>query len=187
MASCTTTFPHPVQLAQYASPIGRMTLAASPDGLVGAWFVGQKYEPSFLPQLPEDEEATHCLALATSWLDCYFGKAEPDQFPALPLAPSGSPFRQTIWRLLKSIPYGTTTTYGALAARAAEQLGKSHLSAQAVGGAVGHNPLSIFLPCHRVVAADGRLTGYAGGLDRKVWLLRHEGLAITPDGTSLCR
>ena len=93
MASCTTTFPHPVQLAQYASPIGRMTLAASPDGLVGAWFVGQKYEPCFLPQPPEDEEASHCLALAARWLDCYFGKAEPDQFPALPLGGGGiTPF-----------------------------------------------------------------------------------------------
>lgn len=181
MASCTTNFPHPVQTAQYKTPIGQMTLAASPAGLAGAWFAGQKYLPDFLPGSPDDDMASEYLKLAARWLDCYFAKAGQNQFPALPLAPAGSPFRMLIWKLLKTIPCGTTTTYGALAARAAEQLGKPHLSAQAVGGAVGHNPLSIFLPCHRVVAADGRLTGYAGGLDRKAWLLRHEGFVVTQD------
>lgn len=92
----------------------------------------------------------------------------------LPLSPQGSEFAKLIWSLLCDIPYGETTTYGALAAKAAEAMGRAHMSAQAVGGAVGHNPISIIIPCHRVLGANGSLTGYAGGLERKLFLLNHE-------------
>lgn len=181
MSPCTKYFTQPVQLAEYRSPIGTMTLAACQDGLCGAWFAGQNYFPALPAELLESPQTAGHLEAACRWLDRYFA----GQFSALPdlpaLVPFGSPFRQLIWRLLRTVPCGHTTTYGALAVRAARLTGRAHLSAQAVGGAVGHNPLSLFIPCHRVVGADGSLTGYAGGLERKRWLLRREGaLTDTP-------
>lgn len=159
-------------IQHYDSPLGAMLLAADEVGLVGVWFVGQKY---FAAGLPDEhlEQKTPALAEATRWLDVYFAAAVPDFLP--PLHPTGSPFRQAVWTALLQIPYGETTTYGAIAQQLAAQREGAHASARAVGGAVGHNPISVIIPCHRVVGADDSLTGYAGGIERKVRLLELEG------------
>ena len=157
---------------RYLSPLGRILLAADEEGLTGLWFEGQKY---FANGLPADAAEGESVALdaAKRWLDVYFSGREPDFMP--PLHPNGSAFRQEVWALLCKIPYGQTTTYGALAAQLAAAHGGKTMSAQAVGGAVGHNTISIIIPCHRVVGASGSLTGYAGGIDKKVRLLELEG------------
>lgn len=153
-------------LTHYASPLGPILLAADETGLTGLWFEAQKYFPSFLG-VDYQEKETPVLTETVRWLDVYFSGKDPDILP--PLHPQGSPFRQAVWNILLTIPRGQTMTYGEIARR----LGVH--SAQAVGGAVGHNPISILIPCHRVVGSDGSLTGYAGGLDRKTRLLQLEG------------
>ena len=158
----------------YASPLGDILIAADEDGLVGLWLDSQKYFGGALPQEPTECE-TPPLAETKRWLDIYFSGREPGFTP--PLHPDGSPFRQAVWKLLLQIPYGKTTTYGAIAHRLA---GNGRMSAQAVGGAVGHNPISIIIPCHRVVGANGSLTGYGGGIGRKVKLLELEKTDMTP-------
>ena len=150
----------------YDSPLGGMLLAADEVGLTGLWFGGQKYFADTLPQEHVQWE-TPVLAETRRWLDVYFSGREPDFLP--PLHPLGSPFRQAVWEVLLTIPYGETMTYGDIARR----LGRME-AFQAVGGAVGHNPISIIVPCHRVVGSDGGLRGYAGGLDKKARLLRLE-------------
>lgn len=159
----------------YHSPIGEFILASDGENLAGLWMTGQKYfgEP-FKEELTENE-ALPVFQLAVNWLDRYFAGEKPEA-SELPLAPIGSTFRQEVWKLLMEIPYGATTTYGELAKKMAEKMNRPTMSAQAVGGAVSHNPLSIIIPCHRVLGADGSLTGYAGGIDRKIWLLTHEGV-----------
>lgn len=158
----------------YDSPVGELTLAAGDDGLKGLWLGGQKYFGASLDG-PMEPGANEHLEAACAWLDEYFAGQNPP-LDRLALAPNGSEFRQVIWGLLCEIPLGETRTYGQLAAAAAERLGKERMSAQATGGAVGHNPISIIIPCHRVVGADGSLTGYAGGIRKKLWLLEHEGV-----------
>ena len=159
----------------YDSPLGKILLAADEEGMTGVWFEAQKYFAAKLP--PENEEGTMpVLGDACRWLDVYFSGREPDFTPKLHLI--GSDFRQAVWALLLQIPYGKTTTYGALANQLAEKHGQRQMSAQTVGGAVGHNAISIIIPCHRVVGADGSLTGYAGGLDTKARLLAGEGVPI---------
>lgn len=160
------------------SPLGRLRLAADETGLTGIWFEDGKYA---LEGLDPDhvEQETPVLAETRHWLEEYFSGKVPAFLP--PLHPAGSPFRQAVWKLLLEIPYGQTTTYGALAAQLAKQQGRDRMSAQAVGGAVGHNPISILIPCHRVVGTDGSLTGYAGGLERKRFLLRLEGIQNVPE------
>lgn len=153
-------------LTHYASPLGPILLAADETGLTGLWFEGQKYFPSFLG-VDYQEKETPVLTETARWLDVYFSGKDPDILP--PLHPQGSPFRQAVWNILLTIPRGRTITYGEIARR----LGVH--SAQAVGGAVGHNPISILIPCHRVVGSDGSLTGYAGGVERKARLLQLEG------------
>ena len=153
-------------LTHYASPLGPILLAADETGLTGLWFEGQKYFPSFLG-VDYQEKETPVLTETVRWLDVYFSGKDPGFLP--PLHPQGSPFRQTVWDILLTIPRGQTMTYGEIARR----LGVH--SAQAVGGAVGHNPISILIPCHRVVGSDGSLTGYAGGVERKTRLLQLEG------------
>ena len=177
MSNRAEYFKHPVQLAEYHSPIGPMTLAAYREGLCGAWFAGQKYFPVLPGSQMQDTQAATWLNAAARWLDRYFaGESLPPPCGGrLALAPEGTAFQRRVWRLLCSIPYGQTTTYGALAAQVAAELGRPRFSAQAVGGAVGRNPIALLIPCHRVVGANGSLTGYAGGLDRKAWLLRQEG------------
>ena len=153
-------------LTHYASPLGPILLAADETGLTGLWFEAQKYFPSF-SGVDYQEKETPVLTETARWLDVYFSGKDPGFLP--PLHPQGSPFRQTVWDILLTIPRGQTMTYGEIARR----LGVH--SAQAVGGAVGHNPISILIPCHRVVGSDGSLTGYAGGFDRKTRLLQLEG------------
>ena len=143
------------------SPLGGILLAADEIGLTGLWFDGQKY---FARDLPAEriDRGTPILAEAGRWLDIYFRGQEPDFLP--PLHPIGSAFRQSVWEILLRIPYGQTMTYGEIARQLAEKKGLSQMSAQAVGGAVGHNGTSIIIPCHRVVGTNGSLTGYAGEL-----------------------
>lgn len=155
--------------AHYASPLGAVTLASDGTSLVGLWFDGQKYFAATL----DDEHKQKSLPVfeeARRWLDLYFSGREPDFLP--PLAPKATPFRKKVWDVLLSIPYGKTMTYGEIAAR----IGKKS-AAHAVGGAVAHNPISLLIPCHRVVGTSGSLTGYAGGIDKKVKLLELEGVA----------
>lgn len=163
-------------LQHYNSPLGGILLAADEIGLTGLWFDGQKY---FARDLPAEhvEQNTPVLSEAKRWLDIYFTGREPDFTP--PLHPIGSVFRQSVWEILLQIPYGQTTTYGEIARQLAAKLGLPRMSAQAVGGAVGHNEISIIIPCHRVVGTNGSLTGYAGGIDKKVKLLELEHTDMT--------
>ena len=160
----------------YNSPLGGILLAADEIGLTGLWFDGQKYFARTLPDERISRE-TPALREAARWLEIYFGGAQPDFMP--PLHPAGTPFQKEVWELLLQIPYGQTATYGQLAERLAEKRGLAHMSAQAIGGAVGHNAVSILIPCHRVVGTGGSLTGYAGGLDRKIRLLELEKADMT--------
>lgn len=160
-------------ISTYHSPIGKILLAADETGLTGLWFDGQKYYANHLAA--EHKEADMpVFETARKWLDIYFSGQEPDFM--LPVHLLGSPFQISVWKLLQQIPYGQTVTYGELAQKIAEERGLAHMSAQAVGGAVGHNAISIIVPCHRVVGSDGSLTGYAGGLDKKKYLLTLEGI-----------
>ena len=174
-------------IQHYDSPLGGILLAADEIGLTGLWFDGQKY---FARDLPAErvEQNTPALSEAKRWLDIYFTGREPDFMP--PLHPIGSAFRQSVWEILLQIPYGKTTTYGETARQLAEKQGLSRMSAQAVGGAVGHNEISIIVPCHRVVGTNGSLTGYAGGIDKKMKLLKLEctdmtGFFVPKKGTAL--
>lgn len=164
---------------QYSAPVGTLTLCCHGDKLAGLWIEGQKYFGGSISGEMAPGDDIPVLSRTRDWLDRYFAGTRPDP-GELPLAPEGSPFRQTVWALLLEIPYGQVVTYGELARRTAEKLGRASMSAQAVGGAVGHNPISIIIPCHRLVGTDGSLTGYAGGLDRKRWLLNHEGADLPP-------
>lgn len=157
-----------------SSPVGVLTLAGTDNALVGLWIEGQKYFSGTLTKTPEQRDDLPVFQKTKVWLDRYFAGERPA--PAeLPLAPAGGEFRRMVWKLLLEIPYGQTVTYGRLAQRIVALTGREHMSAQAVGGAVGHNPISIIIPCHRVIGADGSLTGYAGGIELKHRLLVHEG------------
>ncbi len=160
-----------IYTSKYASPFGGILLAADEIGMRGLWFDGQKY---FARDLPAEriEQNIPVLTEAERWLDIYFSGKEPDFLP--PLHPVGSPFRQAVWEILLQIPYGKTVTYGDISKQLAEKTGLERMSAQAVGGAVGHNEISIIIPCHRVVGTNGSLTGYAGGIDKKIRLLELE-------------
>ena len=176
-----------VSLCSYDSPLGGICLAADALGLTGLWFDGEKYFGSNLPANPVRQE-TEILTESKRWLDVYFSGREPDFLP--PLHPIGSAFRRSVWDILLRIPYGQTTTYGEIARQLAEKQGRPRIAAQAVGGAVGHNKISIIIPCHRVVGTNGSLTGYAGGIDKKVKLLEWEhtdmtGLFVPREGTAL--
>ena len=155
----------------YKSKLGEILLAADEIGLTGLWFTGQKYFASTLPDEHISRE-TPVLSEANEWLNVYFSGKEPAFTP--PLHPAGSEFRQAVWQILLQIPYGQTITYGEIAHRMSKLKNVSHMSAQAVGGAVGHNEISIIIPCHRVVGTNGSLTGYAGGIDKKISLLELE-------------
>ena len=154
----------------YMSPIGGITLASDGKALVGLWFDGQKYSAAGLAPVHEERQDLEIFAETRRWLDMYFSGKNPDFLPNIALR--GNEFRKAVWRKLLEIPYGQTTTYGALARSMCCK------SAQAVGGAVGHNPLSLIVPCHRVVGTGGKLTGYAGGIDKKEWLLHMEGARV---------
>ena len=158
--------------AKYASPLGEILLASDDEGLTGLWFDKEKYYALHLAPEHTPKE-TPAIQQAHAWLDLYFSGQKPTFLP--PIHMIGTPFQKDVWRILLQIPYGQTTTYGEIANRLAIQRGLSRMSAQAVGGAVGHNEISIIIPCHRVVGKSGSLTGYAGGIDKKIYLLKLEG------------
>lgn len=173
---------------EYSSPIGRLTLASDGESITGLWTEGQKYFASTLEAEAAAKEGLPVFEKAREWLDRYFRGEAPEM--DLPLAPKGSAFRQSVWEILCGIPTGELMTYGEIAAQMAKKLGKPTMSAQAVGGAVGHNPISILIPCHRVVGANGSLTGYAGGIKAKIRLLELEkadisNLHVPTKGTAL--
>ena len=156
---------------RYHSPLGTILLAADDTGLTGLWFEDQKYFAQGLDKETEEKEFS-VFQTARRWLDVYFSGQAPDF--QVPLHFQGTAFQKEVWEILLSIPYGGTTTYGAIAKQLAAKRGLPHLSAQAVGSAVGHNKISSIVPCHRVIGADGSLTGYAGGIWRKEKLLALE-------------
>ena len=156
---------------RYASPLGGITLAGDGEALTGLWFDGQKHFPHDL-QADSTEAELPVFTQTVHWLDTYFSGKAPDFTPPINL--QTTPFRRAVCEVLLTIPYGHTMTYGDISGILAEQRGFQRMSAQAVGGAVGHNPIAIIIPCHRVIGADGSLTGYAGGLYRKSRLLQLE-------------
>ncbi|MCM1272592.1 MAG: methylated-DNA--[protein]-cysteine S-methyltransferase [Clostridium sp.] len=162
--------------SHYQSPLGNVLLAADNIGLTGLWFEGQKYFAFNLDEEHEEKEIP-LLEQTKHWLDIYFSGQEPDF--SVPLHFMGTDFQNEIWKILCSIPYGQTTTYGKIAKQIAGKRSLQRMSAQAVGGAVGHNEISIIVPCHRVVGTNGSLTGYAGGIDKKMKLLNLEKADMT--------
>lgn len=155
----------------YQSPLGGITLSSNGTELTGLWFDGQKYFGDTLPKEYEEKNLT-VFEQSVRWLDIYFSGQAPDFTP--PLCMQTTPFRKAVWEIMLTIPFGETMTYGEIANRIAKQKGLFKMSAQAVGGAVGHNSISLIIPCHRVVGTNGSLTGYAGGIDKKVQLLKLE-------------
>lgn len=155
----------------YPSPLGGITLASDGEALTGLWFDGQKYYGDNLTKNCV-EKRLPIFEQAEKWLDIYFSGREPDFTPALKMQTTD--FRKAVWEIMLTIPYGETMTYGEIAEKLALRKGIARMSAQAVGGAVGHNSISLIIPCHRVVGANGSLTGYAGGIDKKEKLLEIE-------------
>jgi methylated-DNA-[protein]-cysteine S-methyltransferase len=153
-------------------------LACDGENLIGLWIEGQKYHANTLAGQVTERDDIPVFDKTKTWLDRYFARKKP-AVAELPLAPIGGEFRQGVWDILRAIPYGEVTTYGGIAKKMAEKTGKTSMSAQAVGGAVGHNPISIIIPCHRVVGTNGSLTGYGGGIGIKVKLLEFEGVDMS--------
>jgi methylated-DNA-[protein]-cysteine S-methyltransferase len=169
--------------------VGLITLACDGGNLVGLWLAGQKYYGGTIPEAMIERSAMPVFTAAKKWLDDYFAGKKP-AVSELPLAPIGGEFRQGVWGILCEIPYGEVITYGGIAKKMAAKMNKESMSSQAVGGAVGHNPIAIIIPCHRVVGSNGSLTGYAGGIAAKVKLLTLEGadmssLFVPKKGTAL--
>lgn len=174
--------------AIYPSPVGMITLASDGNNLVGLWMEKQKYHCDTIPEKMVFKEDLPVFDAARKWLDRYFTGENPS-VSMLPLALIGSEFRQAVWGILCEIPYGEVITYGDIAKRMAVKRNKASMSSQAVGGAVGHNPISIIIPCHRVVGSNGSLTGYSGGIGTKMKLLALEGIDMSrffvpPKGTA---
>ena len=160
----------------YESPLGGITLASDGEAIIGLWFDGQKHFADTLEHENTEKEMP-VFYMAERWLDQYFSGREPDFTP--PLSMRTTAFRRAVWEIMLDIPYGKTMTYGEIAERIAEIKGFMRMSARAVGGAVGHNAISLIIPCHRVVGSDGNFTGYAGGIGRKVKLLELEKADMT--------
>lgn len=170
----------------YASPVGLLTIAGDGESITGLWIENQKYF-GYVPGGDMRGNDLPVFEKTREWLDLYFSGKEPDFM--IPLHAKGSVFREAVWEILRAIPYGSVITYGEISKRLEKSSGK-RVSAQAAGGAVGHNPISILIPCHRVVGANGSLTGYAGGIGKKAWLLTLEGadmqhLFVPSKGTAL--
>ena len=165
---------------KYSSPMGTITLACDDGGnnLVGLWTEGQKYHGNTILEAMTENNHMPIFDTAKKWLDRYFAGEKP-HISEISLAPIGGEFRQGVWSVLREIPYGEVITYGSIAKKMAEKMGKESMSSQAVGGAVGHNPISIIIPCHRVVGSNGSLTGFAGGVQMKIKLLELEGVDLT--------
>lgn len=162
---------------EYISPLGTLTIASDGANIIGLWLNGQKHFLEPLPEVPHRKDDLEIFDKTCHWLDRYFAGLKP-QICELPLKPIGNKIRSAVWKYLCEIPYGQVTTYGTIAKKIAAEFGKKTMSAQAIGGAVGHNPISIIIPCHRVVGANGSLTGYAGGIDKKIQLLTLEGVDV---------
>lgn len=162
----------------YSSPLGLITMASDGHMLSGLWFEGQKYFGGTIHAEMTENMNLSIFNKTKIWLEKYFDGKKPP-VSDLPLAPNGGDFRKLVWNILCDIPYGEYISYGQIAKILASKINKASMSSQAIGGAVGHNPISIIIPCHRVVGASGSLTGYAGGLDRKYKLLQHEGVDMT--------
>lgn len=163
-------------ISHYQSPVGEILMAADNIGLTGLWFEGQKYFAFYLDKEHEEKEVP-ILKRTKEWLDIYFEGKEPDF--RVPFHFTGTDFQNEVWEILCEIPYGRTMTYGEIAKKLADKRGVKQMSARAVGGAVGHNGISVLVPCHRVVGAGGSLTGYAGGIDKKIKLLQLEKVDMT--------
>ena len=161
----------------YESPLGGISLSSDGKALTGLWFDGQKYFPDMQSE-NHSEKPLPVFTEAVRWLNIYFNGKIPDFTPGIHLQATSS-FRNDVWNILLTIPYGKTMTYGEIARLIAKQRGIARMSAQAVGGAVGHNPIALIIPCHRVVGTNGRLTGYAGGIDKKRKLLMLEHADMT--------
>lgn len=157
---------------------GKILLASKDNKLIGLWIDGQKYFLGNLKEEMQEKEDEIIFVKTKKWLDRYFNGEKPKIFE-LDLAPMGSDFAKNVWKILCEIPYGEVTTYGEIAKKIAKIMNKDKMSAQAIGGAVGHNPISIIIPCHRVVGTNGSLTGYAGGVDKKIKLLEHENVDLS--------
>lgn len=163
-------------ISKYNSPIGGITLASNGTELTGLWFDGQKYFADTLPEEYEEKDLP-VFGQTKQWLDIYFSGKAPDFTPLLAFV-GISPFRKRVWEIMIAIPFGHTSTYGNIAKQIGAETGKK-VSAQAVGGAVGHNSISLIIPCHRVVGTNGSFTGYAGGISKKIALLKKEGVDIS--------
>ena len=163
-------------VSHYQSPLGEILLAADEIGLTGVWFENQRYYAHQLEK-PYIEADIPIFEQAKQWLDIYFSGCEPRL--QIPFHLEGTDFQQEVWKILSEIPYGQTITYGEIARKLAKQRGIERMAAQAVGSAVGHNSIAIIVPCHRVVGTNGSLTGYAGGLDKKIRLLELEKIDMT--------
>ncbi|MBO4738609.1 MAG: methylated-DNA--[protein]-cysteine S-methyltransferase [Bacteroidales bacterium] len=160
---------------QYNSPLGNITMGADGENLVGLWFDNQQYFASTMASNTQKKDLP-VFQMACMWLDMYFSGQAPDFVP--PVKITASPFRHLVWNILQSISFGTVLTYKDIAEKIARQTGRQHMSAQAVGGSIAHNPVSIIIPCHRVIGSNGNLIGYAGGLYRKQKLLALEGIVL---------
>ena len=158
----------------YKSPLGELTIASDTDNITGVWLEGQKYfEASIKNNTILKNNNLKVFIQTKEWLNRYFNKERPE-ISEIPMAPAGTHFQLDVWNILCKIPYGKTMTYKEIAEILANKYNKKSMSAQAVGGAVGHNPISIIIPCHRVIGSNGKLTGYAGGLNNKIKLLKLE-------------
>ena len=157
----------------YKSPLGDIILASNEENIIGLWIGQQRYIDKTMPEDMTEKDDLPILKKGIGWLDNYFAGKRPP-LSGLSLSPMGTDFRQEVWKILLEIPYGQLTTYGKIGREVAKRMGRESMSAQAVGGAVGHNPISIIIPCHRVIGSDRSLTGYASGIDNKIKLLEHE-------------
>ena len=164
--------------AHYQSPLGGITMASDGEALIGLWFDGQKHFAEILDNQHTECERLPVFESTRRWLDTYFQGKAPDHTPDLHLRSSA--FRCHVWRILLTIPFGKTATYGDIARQLTQACGMPRMSAQAVGNAISHNNISLIIPCHRVVGAGGSLTGYAGGLDKKLQLLQMENQSSFP-------
>ena len=167
-----------IYITYYDSILGKLTIAGDGENIIGLWIEGQKYFADTIKNeniIKKDDISI--FTKTKEWLDRYFRGERPD-IKELKLSPKGSEFRQNVWKILCRIPYGQTITYGKIAKEIAKLMNKNSMSAQAIGNAVGHNPISIIIPCHRVVGTNGGLTGYAGGIDKKRELLELENVDI---------
>lgn len=167
-----------IYITYYDSILGKLTIAGDGENIIGLWIEGQKYFADTIKNENIIKKDDISIFIKTKeWLDRYFRGERPD-IKELKLSPKGSEFRQNVWKILCRIPYGQTITYGKIAKEIAKLMNKNSMSAQAIGNAVGHNPISIIIPCHRVVGTNGGLTGYAGGIDKKRELLELENVDI---------